>query len=174
MKQLLKEAQMVAAFQHRDQHYDIFPYMKHIEDVVSVGRKYGFGYTDLMGCYLHDIVEDCNMSISKIKKHFGQEVAQIVADCTDPIDLPTRVEKKLMVYKKMQKAIDEHRFGSIKVKLADRIANLTHSIKTGSPQLKMYRKEYASFREGLGGGRLDQQITISKMWEELDDLIYNQ
>ena len=105
MEKLLKEAEMVASFQHRDQHYDIFPYMKHIYDVVNIGRGYGFSTIELIACFLHDGPEDCDISIGKVRKHFGDEIAQIVADCTDPIDLPTRKEKKAVVYKKMQKAI---------------------------------------------------------------------
>ncbi len=41
---LLKEARMVAEVAHSGQYYDnIFPYMKHLDDVVDVLRIFNFG-----------------------------------------------------------------------------------------------------------------------------------
>ena len=165
------EAKMVAEFHHRNQDYDIYPYMKHIQDVVDIGELYRFDDELIAACYLHDIVEDCNMSVSKIRKHFGEYVAYMVACVTDPIDLLNRKAKKEQVYIKLAGAASEDDFGPLCVKLADRIANVEHSKRTSSPQWKMYLEEYPKFRERLWDKEqaLSDSILFS-LWKHLDML----
>jgi (p)ppGpp synthase/HD superfamily hydrolase len=51
------------------------------------------------------------------------------------------------------------------LKLADRIANVTFSVRSGEDKLRMYKKEHESFRAILFDGQnLD-------MWERLDALM---
>jgi len=167
----VKKAKMLAEFHHRNQQYDIFPYIKHIEDVVSIGEKFDFNNHLIVCCYLHDIVEDCSLSISKIRRYFGDSVANVVASVTDPIDLPNRKAKKKVVYNKLQKDMDEGNFESIKVKLADRIANVQNCKEYNPELLSMYKKEYPEFKDKLYRESTGFNDCLPGMWKLLDTLI---
>ena len=66
-----KEARMVAVKAHSNQSYDdIFPYEKHLDDVVDVLKRFGFSGKYIVAGYLHDTMEDNGLSFNKIKKHF--------------------------------------------------------------------------------------------------------
>lgn len=161
-EKLMKEAEMVAFLAHKNQSYDIFPYEKHLRDVVDILRS--FGYTNEYECagFLHDAIEDANLTYNKIKKVFGEDVAEMVLAVTDPIDVRNRKEKKVIVYEKLKKFKK-----AIIIKLADRIANTKHSIRMGNKdKTQMYKSEYAEFRSNLYIAGQDDV-----MWEYLDDLM---
>ncbi len=161
-EKLVREAEMVALLAHKNQPYDIFPYEKHLRDVVEISRS--FGYINEYECasWLHDVIEDANLTYSKIKKVFGEEIAEMVLAVTDPIDVRNRKEKKAVVYEKLKKFPK-----AIIIKLADRIANTKHGIRMGNEdKSQMYKKEYADFRSNLYiPGQAD------KMWECLDKIM---
>ena len=55
------------------------PYIEHPKAVV--GLLLGVGVRDermLASAWLHDVVEDCNVSIKEIEQEFGEEIARIV------------------------------------------------------------------------------------------------
>jgi len=161
---LYKEAEMVSFLAHKGQTYDIFPYEKHLLDVVEVLRRFGFGGDYILAGYLHDVIEDCNLSYNKIRKVFGENVAEMVLAVTDPSDVRSRKEKKERVYKKIKACPD-----SLIVKLADRIANVEHGIRMDNKdKFGMYVKEHAAFKEALliEGHAVD-------MWEHLDKTFKN-
>lgn len=138
-----KEAEMMANFLHNGQSYDCFPYSKHLEDVVEILRNNGFNGDFIIAGWLHDSLEDCNISYNKIKNLFGFNVAEMVFAVTDP-KARTREERKLLVYNDLiayPKAII--------IKLADRIANVKHAKRTGNSKLERYKKENIKFKEKL-------------------------
>lgn len=134
-----KEARMVSIQAHGNQTYDgIYPYKKHLDDVVDVLKEYGFAGKYIVAGYLHDIIEDTALSYNKVKKHFGLDVAEMVYCVTDELGR-NREEKKR---KTLPKTASNP--SAIVLKLADRLANLRHGGK-----VDMYRKEYAEFRDAL-------------------------
>lgn len=159
ISKLYEEAKMVAIKAHGSQSYDeIFPYEKHLEDVVSVIKRFGYAGRYIISGYLHDSIEDGDISYRKIKSYFGKEVAEIVYCVTDEQGRD-RKEKKLKTLPKT--ASNE---SAIIVKLADRIANIEHGGK-----VKMYKKEYKQFCKYLR--HEDQDVTCKAMWEYLDELL---
>lgn len=56
------------------------------------------------------------------------------------------------------------------LKLADRIANVKESKLNNSDLLKMYKKEFTSFKEGIYNPLFNDQI-LTKMWQELEQLL---
>jgi (p)ppGpp synthase/HD superfamily hydrolase len=158
MNKIQTEARAVAVNAHKGQYYDeIFPYEKHLDDVVSVLLKHGYDGDYIIAGYLHDIIEDTTVSYNKIKSYFGINVAEIVYCVTDELGR-TRKERKTKTLPKIRENHD-----AIIVKLADRIANISHGGK-----IQMYAKEYKEFKNELwipGVG--------DSLWIILDELLMN-
>jgi (p)ppGpp synthase/HD superfamily hydrolase len=153
-----KEARMVAVLAHSNQRYDeIFPYEKHLDDVVDVLKRFGFSGKYIVGGYTHDILEDTGFSFNKLKKYFGDEVSEMVFCVTDEGGR-TRKEKKVKTLPKTASNQD-----AIILKLADRIANIEHGGK-----VDMYAGEYNEFRGTL---YLASPKEAVPMWNHLDNLI---
>lgn len=160
--ELYKEAKLVAQVAHRGQIYDIYPYEKHLDDTVNVVKRFGYAGDYIIAAYLHDSIEDGNLTYNKIKKAFGENVAELVLAVTDPSDCRSRKEKKDRVYQKIICYKD-----SLIIKLADRIANVEHSMRFGNSQkLKMYKEEYQEFKNKLSTGDF-----CKPMWDHLDTLL---
>jgi len=154
----VKEARMVAVKAHSGQYYDdIFPYEKHLDDVVEVLKSHNIVSPSLLkAAYLHDVIEDCNVSYNDIKDYFGEDVAEIVYCVTDELGR-NRKERKAKTLPKIASNAD-----AVIVKLADRIANINHGGKVG-----MYAKEYSDFRDVL-----KQPDTLAEpLWDELDRIM---
>lgn len=154
----IRESRLVAIKAHGNQDYDgIFPYEKHLEDVIDVLRFFNFdNELYIVSGYLHDTIEDGALSYNKIKEHFGVDVAEIVYCVTDEMGR-NREERKSKTYPKIKANTD-----ALIIKLADRIANINHGGKVG-----MYKKEYQKFKEQLYNG--DEKC--EKMWDYLDNML---
>jgi (p)ppGpp synthase/HD superfamily hydrolase len=153
-----KEARMVAVKAHSNQSYDeIFPYEKHIDDVIDVLKRFGYSGKYLVGGALHDSIEDDGISYNDIKKHFGVDVAEMVYCVTDEVGR-NRKEKKEKTLPKTTSNPD-----AIILKLADRIANIEHGGK-----IDMYAKEYDEFKGALF---LNTPSDAKVMWNHLDKLL---
>jgi (p)ppGpp synthase/HD superfamily hydrolase len=157
-EKMYKEARMVSIQAHGNQTYDeIFPYKKHLDDVVDVLKRFGFSGKFIVAAYLHDIIEDTSLSYNKIKKHFGLEVAEMVYCVTDELGRD-RKEKKQKTLPKTASNQD-----AIILKLGDRIANIEHGGK-----IEMYAKEYQEFKGALF---LNTPADGKAMWEHLETLL---
>jgi len=153
-----REARMVSVQAHGNQTYDgIFPYHKHLDDVVDVLKRFGFSGKYIVAGYLHDIIEDTALSYNKVKKYFGDEVAEMVYCVTDELGRD-REEKKRKTLPKTASNPD-----AIILKLGDRIANIEHGGK-----IDMYRKEYLQFKGAL---ILNTPNDGLKMWAHLESLL---
>jgi (p)ppGpp synthase/HD superfamily hydrolase len=140
---LLTRARLVAEKVHAGKSYDIYPYMKHILDVVKIASNFGYDDAIRAACFLHDSMEDGDLSYNDIKKHFGEEVAEIVFAVSDESGR-TREEKHIKTYPKIlanEKAVC--------VKLCDRIANMKHSYDFNPKLFEMYIKEHTQFFDAL-------------------------
>lgn len=153
-----KEARMVSIQAHGNQTYDdIFPYKKHLDDVVAILIRYGFSGKYIIAGYLHDIIEDTALSYNKVKKYFGLDVAEMVYCVTDELGR-NREEKKLKTLPKTASNPD-----AIIIKLADRMANIEHGGK-----IDMYRNEFTAFKDVLYSNTpADAKI----MWDDLEKLL---
>jgi len=153
-----KEARMVAVLAHSNQRYDeIFPYEKHLDDVVDSLKRCGFSGKYIIAGYLHDTIEDDALSNNKIKKHFGLEVAEMVYCVTDELGR-NRKKKKA---KTLPKTASNSQ--AIVIKLADRIANMEHGGK-----LDMYAEEHDEFKGALYHNTPDD---AKVMWDHIEILL---
>jgi (p)ppGpp synthase/HD superfamily hydrolase len=153
-----KEARMVAVKAHSNQSYDeIFPYEKHLDDVVDVLKRFGFSGKYIVGGYLHDVFEDTGISMNRVRAYFGDVVFKMICSVTDEFG-ENRKEKKEKTLPKTASNPD-----GIILKLADRIANIEHGGK-----VDMYLKEYDEFKGAL---YLNTPSDGKRMWEHLDSLL---
>jgi (p)ppGpp synthase/HD superfamily hydrolase len=91
------------------------------------------------GSFLHDIVEDCGISIETIKEMFGENIADMVFAVTKPKGFKKTPEEYVLYYK----GIEENNYRGILKKMTDRLHNLSTMIEANSFDLKK-RKEYIS------------------------------
>lgn len=132
--------------QQTGQTYDGKPYLTHLEEVVGVLYKHNeTSKTILCAAYLHDIVEDSGTSINTIEDLFGKSIAELVWAVTDEPGA-NRKERKSKTYPKIVKAGPN----AIKIKIADRIANVTHSQNSKNERMfRMYLQEANDFKKNL-------------------------
>ena len=80
-----KEALNFATAAHRGQirKYTQEPYIEHPKRVAALVKTVAHTPEMLAAAYLHDVVEDTEVSIQDIKSRFGSLVAQLVEELTD-------------------------------------------------------------------------------------------
>ena len=98
------------------------PYIVHPIDVAKKVEKY-FGSDEVLmaSAFLHDTIEDCDISHSDISKEFGDTVADIVEELTSDEDEVKRLSKNTYLISKMS----EMSKGAFEVKLCDRLSNIS-------------------------------------------------
>jgi (p)ppGpp synthase/HD superfamily hydrolase len=159
----IKLAQEYATRVHAAQTYDQYPYFHHLEAVYNVLIRAGFKEDDqqaldiLTAAWLHDALEDTTTSYSDLKKLFGLNVAEMVFCVTDELGR-NRKERHAKTYPKVRSNTN-----AIILKLADRVANMLHSISTDNrDKLKMYIEEFPEFQTQL---RLYKHADV--LWDDL-------
>ena len=154
-------------------------YSIHLDLVAKNVRRFHdvFLYDDdltltIAAAYCHDIIEDTNISHSKIMIFSGSKtLADIVLRVTD-IPAENRLMKHLLT---MHKTVGDHR--SIILKLIDIYSNSSYSTKTKNiRKLSMYKKEYAYrkpiFMQALSWYKNDlDSDELDKLWIELDKIL---
>ena len=142
--------------------YDKLPYITHCQSVVDVLLH--FNETDksiLAAAYLHDVVEDCEVSLATIEDIFGNKIRDLVWAVTDEPGA-NRKERKEKTYKKILTVKD-----AVKIKLADRISNVAHSVFSSNERMfRMYLKEHREFIIAL---QEDDAPDIEPYWDALKD-----
>lgn len=130
---------------HGEQKYGDFPYATHLQAVVSVLDRFEVTHPNIIAAaWLHDVLEDTPTEWLDITENFGDDVADLVWAVTNEPG-KNRKERMLKTYPKIRV------FGpqAVTLKLADRIANVEHSIRHKTRHLEMYQREYPAFRYAL-------------------------
>lgn len=63
-----ERALLVAEKAHANQQYDIYPYIYHIRQVVSIAENLGYDEAIVVACVLHDVLEDTDLSYNDMSK----------------------------------------------------------------------------------------------------------
>lgn len=162
MDELEKRASDFAKRAHAGQKYSGGDFHeKHLARVATTLR--GFGVDDpvlLATAWLHDSVEDTTVTVDDIRAEFGDDVADLVWRLTDEAG-HRRKERHHLTHLKIR-----GRPEAVRVKLADRIANMESSIEERSHLRGMYRAEHPDFRTDLY-----REGEWEDMWAHLDGLI---
>jgi len=147
----IKTARDFSRHAHKDQKrkYTGEPYFNHCQEVADLVEQYGWHHHhNVAAAYLHDVVEDCSVSLGEIYNAFGKEVFERVFWLTD-------VSKGCDGNREIRKSIDRmHILGSRSlavyvIKCADLISN-TQSIQQHDPDFaKIYLKEKRDLLMGM-------------------------
>jgi (p)ppGpp synthase/HD superfamily hydrolase len=116
-------------------------YIVHPIAVSELVRKHGGSKVQVSAALLHDVIEDCDVSIERIIKLFGGDVANLVMWLTDtskPSDGNRRIRKGIDA-NRLSKAPAEAQF----VKLADLIDNSETIFRFDSGFAPVFKKEMA-------------------------------
>lgn len=160
-----RKAKDFAVIAHGNQVYnDEMPYIRHLEMVVEVLRRFGVDWAEMeCAAWLHDVIEDTPRSYKDIQSRFGTQVAELVYAVTSELGRD-RKERNAKTYPKIA-ALPLARL----LKLADRIANVEYGLANGG-KTDMYRDEFEGFHMGIGIGPLQEPpltIVEKRMWSHL-------
>lgn len=156
------DARAFAIEAHGNQRYGEHPYSIHLDEVACLASEYGD--QAMVVAYLHDVVEDTQVTIKNIEDMFGAFVARCVAILSDEPGA-TRKIRKAVTYKKMATVQGEETLALL-VKAADRLANLRACIRMNNQALlSMYRSEHAVFQKAVYRPHL-----CEKLWQEIEKI----
>lgn len=161
-----ERAMLVAERAHRNQDYDIYPYIYHVKRVVEIAEELGFDETIVVAATLHDVQEDGFLSYNDIMKAFGREVAEIVYAVTDELGR-NRLERHQKTYPKIRS-----NWKAVAVKICDRIANVRQSKEYDQRKIKMYQDEHSEFVNGIHNPD-HPQLELKRAWDVLNELLEN-
>ncbi len=101
------------------------PFIIHPLEVAKIIASIELDQASIIAAILHDLVEDTEFTIDKVKEEFGEEIARIINGVTklDKIVFHTKEEKQVENLRKMIIAMSED-VRIILVKLADRLHNM--------------------------------------------------
>ncbi len=133
--------------------YKSEPYIEHPIRVAGLVKS--VTHTEEMVCaaYLHDVVEDTEVTIEDIKEEFGDKVADLVRDLTDVyvkknyphLNRRRRKEKEVERQSQISKEAKT-------IKLADVIDNTRDIVENERNFARKYVPEMANLVEALQGG----------------------
>lgn len=166
---------------------DCYAVQYHLDSVACVLKSFGFHSKAMTyAAYLHDILEDTPITREQLGSLLGQEVSDLVWQVSDEPG-PNRKTRQTLTYDKTV------RFPmATALKLADRIANIEHTLyglnirftgtkghyvgysenakERNAKKARMYLDEYPFFRESLY--RYWPMVEkVQEMWDHLDYLM---
>jgi (p)ppGpp synthase/HD superfamily hydrolase len=162
----LRETRRFAIRAHGAQPYGPFPYSYHLRAAENVARRFGFRSRIVAkAIWLHDVIEDCKLSVSYLVLQGLDPRAVQMAWAVSDGEGATRKERKASTYEKIRTTP-----GAKLVKLCDRIANVEFSSSgNGDPRkFQMYKDEYADFQREL---RDRTDLVLEPLWLHLDSLL---
>jgi len=137
------------------------PYINHPKAVVEILKTIPHTTEMICAAWLHDVVEDTNVTIDIIKEHFGDLVAQYVDELTD-ISSPSDGNREFR--KNLDLAHTANASNEAKtIKLADLIHNTSSIVKHDTGFAEIYLAEKRRLLEVLREGN-------KELWQTAHDL----
>lgn len=160
---LIDEAREFAYKHHAGQSYGTSPFTHHLEMASEVAEEFDLPEIIRIVVWLHDILEDTDVTIEMLQEKFGELVAKMVYAVTDK-EGANRAERHRNTYPQMKKVGG---FVAVGAKLCDRIANFESALQNGEHKIAiMYANEYKYFKDTLY-----EENRHRKLWAHLDKLI---
>lgn len=148
----VNKALQFASVAHKGQvrKYSGEPYINHPIAVAKIVESVPHDKNMIAAALLHDVVEDCEVSLEQIEQQFGADIASLVENLTD-------VSKPEDGNRKIRKAIDREHSGNASpraasIKLADMIHNSEDIIKNDPNFAKVYIAEKKLLLQVLSHG----------------------
>jgi guanosine-3',5'-bis(diphosphate) 3'-pyrophosphohydrolase len=138
-----QQARAFAIEAHGEQRYGDHPYSVHLDAVAALAAPYG-EEAIVLG-YLHDTVEDTDVTGEQIASEFGSVIAACVSLLTDEPGA-NRKERKAKTYAKLARVRGTLELALV-VKAADRLANVRACVADRKESLwQVYRSEHQVFK----------------------------
>ena len=168
-RKLIEDAYLFASEKHKDQkRKGGEPYIHHPLEVAYIVASLQAGPSTIASALLHDVVEDCGVTIEEIEKLFGEEIAKIV-------DSLTKIQRMKLSHRNEQELeVEDHKkiflgmardIRVIIVKLADRL----HNMRTLDP-LSEERKKALSNETLAVFTPIAHRLGVYSIQSELEDL----
>lgn len=158
------KAQIFAIERHGSQPHGCLTIKDHIEDVannVCIHYDQNINYlpVDMVieAAFLHDVVEDTDVTVDELEELFGLNIGALVSRVTDKSG-KNRLERHLNTYHIIRRDPD-----AILIKLCDRRHNHERSLKNSETYMEMYKSEYLYFKFALYSPGM-----FTQLWAELD------
>ena len=134
---LVAKAREFATFAHGNQERKFTgePYIVHPQEVAQWVAAAGGTEAEICAAWLHDVVEDCGVTIDAIREEFGFEIAIIVWGLTDT-EKGNRAERKKQAIERFRVSPSSVRF----IKIFDILSNLP-SIQEHDPKFAAVFKQ---------------------------------
>lgn len=143
------------------------PYRVHLEHVVRIlmeEMQDHYSPEILASGWLHDSLEDTELTLDQLQKQLPEPVCAIVDACTDG-EGRNRRERKERPYQLIPRTRN-----AVVIKVGDRLANVESCLSESNVGLwDMYRKEHETFKKRLESSPAD--FDMRGMWRRLDGLL---
>ena len=154
----------LAAVKHRDQRRKDAPKSPYINHPIAVANMlWDAGVHDeatLMAAILHDTIEDTETTREELASAFGDEVASIVAECTDDKNLEKARRKELQVERAPHKS---HK--AKLVKMADKTCNVRDIIDSPPDWPLERRQQYLVWAKQVVDGLRDASPELASRFD---------
>lgn len=116
-------------------------YFIHPCAVAEILCDYGFDSTSVIAAFLHDVLEDTEVTAEQISAEFGSEILELVEGVTklDKLQFNNREEAQAENFRKLFMALAKD-LRVIIIKLADRLHNM-RSLEFVSPEKQKYKSQ---------------------------------
>lgn len=98
------------------------PMFEHITEVATLVEEAGGTAEMITAAWLHDVVEDTDVTIEQVREQYGTEVGNLVDGLTDPADYESRPleERKQLQAERIRALGDDVK----RIKLCDQLSNV--------------------------------------------------
>ena len=123
------------------------PCVEHLAEIASLVDQGGGSVEAVAAAWLHDIVEDTELTLAEIRQHFGERIHVLVDGLTDPPDFAAMplAERKPAQARRLSSRCSQTRL----VKLADQYSNVRSVLI--DPPLDWDEIKRHQYIQGAGG-----------------------
>lgn len=161
---MIEKARELARTKHADLHLHDqgrSPMFEHISEVAGLVADQGGSDEMIAAAWLHDIVEDTDVTLEQVEEWFGSEVRNLVDGLTDPVHFAGMplIERKELQARRIRELSDEVK----RIKLCDQLSNVQRVLN--KPPADWTEEKQFTYIEGAR--KIVQECR--GLWPALDD-----